>query len=194
METFGEILADVMGLTGGGAGWNGNGISIFLPTPSVVNDPGSATTDPDEVFWDSKITGGLQPLQEVTIKYAWDDETKRYTKTYHKSEDREGRTFNVSSRLLSGEAEAAELASILMLYYRGNKTRSTLILPELWNTYGLGARLLIENVLMRDEMVLSRAYDPAANMVSVETVQINELETESYFQVGDDIGGSKKVL
>lgn len=194
METFGEILADVMGLTGGGAGWNGNGISIFLPTPSVVNDPGSATTDPDEVFWDSKITGGLQPLQEVTLKYAWDDETKRYTKTYHKTEDREGRALSISSRLLSGEAEAAEMASILMLYYRGNKTRSALILPALWNTYGLGARIMIENELMRDEMVLSRAYDPAANMVSVETVQINELETESYFQVGDDIGGTKKVL
>lgn len=194
METFGEILYDVLALTGGGAGWNGAGISIFLPTPSVVNDPIASSTDPDEDFWDLKLSGGMAPLQEITIRYGWDDTTKRYTKTYTKTEEGEGRVLSVSSRLLSAEAEASELASILILYYRGNKTRSCMILPELWSVYGLGARLNIEDVLMRDEMVLSRAYNPSLNMVAVETVQVNDVNIASYFQVGDNIGGTKKVL
>jgi hypothetical protein len=203
-ETLLELARELLAATGGGLGYDGDGLAVFTPSLAMLAGNASGTYDFSEVAVGERFKQSVEePVSRIFYNYGWDDEDERFVMglDLQNSTGSRGRDLTLSTKLVRLSEQAMETAAVLLVFWgAGGAVIEYGCDPDYWTDFAPGLIVDYTNLPTRFAVtndrfiVLSRVFDPESQWMSVTVLEIPQ-GVSQYFRVDEDsIGGVTPVL
>lgn len=202
-ETLQEIINEMLAATGGGMGFDGQGIAVFTPSLNQLTATTQGTFVFSEIAYGQKfIQSTEEAVARVWYNYGWDDDDEKFTVQLEAvaAAGVNGKDITLNSKLVRLTEQAAEATASLIVFWGGGGVLSFMVDPSYWVNFKPGSIADFSDlpasfhVTTAKMLVLQRTIDPETEWLTVTVTELVNAAVE-YFRVGvDSIGGDMPVI